>query len=143
MSDQHAQGCVAASATWTAHGKRSFAELAEFMDPLALGGEGVWTEKVIAALDKLRFFPLRCPVVCVRGGRSIRRLVVDEHVLVYYVYFAPRGGGRPGRISIRAVNHAARRNPLAGVRENTLGGFETRPGWALGEDVAAYRVNAD
>ncbi|MEJ1965988.1 MAG: hypothetical protein WDO56_32330 [Gammaproteobacteria bacterium] len=76
-----------------------------------------WTGEIEASIEKLRFFPFRCPVVCQRGGRPVRRLVVNERFLVYYMYFASRDVASPGRISIRAVSHAARRNPLSGVRE--------------------------
>jgi hypothetical protein len=120
MLKEDPRAAIAAGPTWTAHGRRSFENLFRYMSSLEGVDPDSWAEKVMAALEKIRFFPLRCAVACIRDGRPIRRLVVEEQTLVYYVYFLPRSADQRGRISVRAVHHAAKRNPLAGVRETEV-----------------------
>jgi hypothetical protein len=102
---------------WRLTATRTMNALLSFLEENGFGDPAARREQIEAAVESLRYSPLRCAVFAVVDGLAIRRLIVDGRFFVYYVYFAPRGMSSGGRISVRAVKHAASQDPFLGVRE--------------------------
>jgi plasmid stabilization system protein ParE len=103
--------------TWTSRARRFYGALLSYLKEQPFSHPQARDREIHDSIEKLRRAPCKCAVAHVRAGRQFRRMVVKCRFLVYYVYFPPRGPKGRGRISIRAVKHAARRQPFAGVRE--------------------------
>ncbi len=102
---------------WRREAKRSMNILMDLLDESGRGDSKARRREVEAAVESLRYSPLRCTVVDTKDGLTFRRLVVRDRYFVYYVYTAPRGISSAGTLSIRAVKHAASQHPFLGVRE--------------------------
>jgi plasmid stabilization system protein ParE len=103
--------------SWTRAGKRSLKQLLRYLETTEYGDPVARVREIAQVVRKLTYLPSRYPVIRVRNGKAIRRVVVSGRFLVFYIHFPPRGVEQPGRVSIRAVKHGARKNPLAGVRD--------------------------
>jgi plasmid stabilization system protein ParE len=118
---------------WRRDANRALAALLDYLAERGLADTQGRRRQIEDAIESLRYSPLRCQVVGVRGALIFRKLTVDRRFFVYYVYEAPRGTASGGTISIRSVKHAAMRNPFFGVREGSsedppLGFLTTRDG---------------
>jgi hypothetical protein len=93
--------------------------MAELMDFIDLGGgdSDARRAEIEEAIESLRCAPLRCPVIGVRDRKTFRRMTVGNRFFVFYLYSPPRGAVSSGKLSIRAVKHAAMESPFLGVRE--------------------------
>lgn len=120
-----------ARVSWTADADRSFEELISYLRKTKYSEPDGVAEDIHRAVEGLRNFPEKYAVVQVRGARRFRRLIVRERFIVYYLYFSALVAGQPGRISIRAVRHGARRRPFAGVREEQFADSAMEIGWRL------------
>ncbi len=107
-----------AAVGWTIEGLRSFVQLLRYLQENEYHWIGLRRD-ILAAVNALRYAPLRCRVERVRRGRVYRRLIVRRRYLVYYIYFPPTETQPRGRVSIRAVKHGAKRRPFCGVRDDS------------------------
>lgn len=102
---------------WTSAAELSWRQLGRFIQASAGGNVEARRQEIDAAIDRLRYAPLRGTRITVRHGWEFRRINVRRFV-VYYVLIPGRGLSGPGRLSVRAIRHGAMERPFLGVRDS-------------------------
>jgi len=107
---------------WTMQATDSVAELLSYIGAQPYGDSLARAREIYKSVWLLRDHPEIGPVSHIRYQKQYRKLVVEDRFHVYYIYYPPNDR-RKGIVSIRAVRHAALKNPFAGVRETPRYGY--------------------